>query len=235
MATKVPIEDKDKSHLHHRERLRKRFLQEGLAHFTDEQVIELLLFYAIPRRDVMPIAKALLRHFGSIPTILRASQEELMQVEGVGPNAAALLRLLLPLSQRYMERERKPEQSRDLTEPGAAAAFLIPKCFGSQNEQVWLLCLDAEGRLLYHERIHVGTPNSVIFDVRKIVSTALRVGAAQVILGHNHPGGALKASPADLMSTRSLENALLTLQIQLWDHILVCGDRAISLRDAGGW
>ena len=133
-------------HKGHRERLKARFLEEGLDNFTDIQVLELLLFYAIPQKDTNPIAHELLDHFGSLSQVLEAPVEELKKVNGIKDNAATLLSLITQISRYYqVDCSQRVEV---LTTLDACGAYLVPRFFGRSNETVFLLCLDAKCKVL---------------------------------------------------------------------------------------
>lgn len=145
-------------HSGHRERIRERFLREGLQGFAPHEALEFLLCFAIPQKDVNPLAHSLIERFGSLSAVLEARAEELTQVPGIGPNAAALL-TLLPELMRYYERDRRQERP-CLRNFKAAGAYCRALLRGEKDECVYLLCLDAQGRLLKSVLLRRGTINS---------------------------------------------------------------------------
>lgn len=157
-------------HTGHRARLKAQFLQSGLDALTDIQVLELLLFYANPRRDTNPIAHRLLNQFGSLSAVLDAPPELLGKVNGVGENAALLLHLVPCVCRRYLIDRASYEQVLDSTEK--AGAFLVPYFFGARDEMVYLLCLDAKCKVLDCRMLSVGGVNTASVSVRKIVEAA---------------------------------------------------------------
>jgi len=215
----------------HRERLRRQFLDHGLEALRDYEVLELLLFYAIPRRDTNPIARKLLQHFGSLAAVLDASPSELQQVAGIGENAAVLLQMITPLSRRYLQ--AKTEKSVLLTSSRACGTFLIPYFLGERDELVYLLCLDGKGQLLCCRLLQRGCSNSVGVSIRKAAEIAISCNAASVILSHNHPGGVAVPSVEDYATTDQLHRALEPLGIRLVDHIIVVEDDYMSMADSG--
>ena len=138
----------------HRERIRERFRREGLDSFTDIQVLELLLFYCIPRKDTNPIAHGLLDHFGSLSQVLEAPVEELCKVEGIGESAAVFLKLI-PQAGRYYMNDRA-SQMKLLPTLESCAAYLTPRFIGRTVEMVFLLCLDAKCKVLCCRKIAEG-------------------------------------------------------------------------------
>ena len=202
----------------HRQRLLQRFLREGLDGFDEHNILELLLFYAIPRKDTNELAHRLMDDFGSLAGVLDASAQELQQVEGVGENTAGFLKLLPDLCLASTEQ---------------AGRFLLPRYIGRQEETVLLTCLDGKCRVLSCTVLHKGSLNSSEVNVRKLLTAALKHNAAAVILAHNHPGGVALPSPEDLSTTARIKAALEAADIRLLDHIIVADHDFVSLADSG--
>lgn len=218
-------------HEGHRERVRKRFLQEGLDSFTDIQVLEFLLFYCISRRDTNPIAHALLERFGSLSQVLEAPVEELCKVDGIGESTAVFLRLI-PQAGRFYLKDRV-SQVKILSSLESCAAYLVPFFFGQRVEMVYLLCLDAKCKLLNCTRIAEGNVNAAGLSVRKVVETALAANATSVVLAHNHPGGLAIPSKEDILTTSRVSAALDAVDIHLSDHIIVADNDYVSMVQSG--
>ena len=215
----------------HRERIRERFRREGLDSFTDIQVLELLLFYCIPRKDTNPIAHGLLDRFGSLSQVLEAPVEELCKVEGVGESAAVFLRLI-PQAGRYYMNDRA-SQTKLLPTLESCAAYLTPRFIGRNVETMFLLCLDAKCKVLCCRKIAEGDVNSTGLSPRKIVETALGVNASSVVLAHNHPGGLAIPSWEDIQVTHQIAAALAAVEVKLVDHIIVADDDYVSIVQSG--
>ena len=214
-------------HEGHRARVKKRFLEEGLDHFSDIQALELLLFYAIPRADTNPIAHRLLEHFGSLSQVLEANPVELKKISGVGENGALLLNLIPQMGRFYMtDRASAPGV---LTTLEQCAQYLMPRFFGRKLETVFLLCLDAKCKVLCCREIGEGGTNSTGISIRRVVETALGVNATSVVLAHNHPSGVALPSPEDIQTTRRVAMALQAVEIVLVDHIIVADDDYVSI------
>ncbi len=214
-------------HEGHRARVKKRFLEEGLDHFSDVQALELLLFYAIPRADTNPIAHRLLEHFGSLSQVLEANPEELKKISGVGENGALLLNLIPQMGRFYMtDRASAPGV---LTTLEQCAQYLMPRFFGRKLETVFLLCLDAKCKVLCCREVGEGGTNSTGISIRRVVETALGVNASSVVLAHNHPSGVAIPSPEDIQTTRRVAMALQAVEIVLVDHIIVADDDYVSI------
>lgn len=218
-------------HEGHRERLKERFRKYGLENFDDHNVLELLLVYAIPRKDVNPIAHALLDKFGSLETVFEASVEELCAVPGVGEGAATIIRLIPQVSRRYMiAKGAAHDVIRNSTDAGA---YLVPRYMYERDEVVYMLCLDAVGQVSCCRELSRGVVDSAEISIRKIVETALNYKASGVILAHNHVSGLAIPSAEDEITTRKVAKALELVGVELSDHIVVAGEDYISMADSG--
>ena len=215
----------------HRQRLKERFLKQGLDGFTDIQVLELLLFYALPRRDTNPIAHDLLKRFGSVRQVLEAPVERLTEVEYITENAAVLLKLAPELLRYYQVDKVKEEMP--LVTIQACGDYLKHFFLGRKNETVFLLCLDAKCKVLACREVGEGSVNSANVPIRRVVEIALAEGASTVILAHNHPSGITIPSGEDLATTRRLYAALSTVDVILADHIVVADDDYVSMVQSG--
>ena len=203
----------------HRQRLKQRFLEEGLESFTDIQVLELLLFFSVPRQDTNPIAHALLDHFGSLYQVLEAPVEELRKVKGVGEQSALLLSLMNDVA-RYYQVDRTMRE-KILPTVQACGEYLVPFFFGRNVETVFLLCLDAKCKVLCCKEVGQGSVNSAGISVRKIVETALAANATTVVLAHNHPSGNPAPSQADDTLTGRIRESANLLGVRFLDHIII--------------
>lgn len=219
-------------HQGHRERLRTRFLEDGLDGFEDHQVFELLLFYAIPRADTNPIAHKLMRRFGSLSAVLEADPKDIASVEGMGDKAAAFLSLIPQVTRRYFH-DRGNRDAPRLTSSEVVSEYLVPLMAGRPEEVFYVLCLDSQCRVLYPALIGEGTVKEAHVHPRHVVEEALRHRAASVILAHNHPGGTAKPSNADHQLTAVLVTALGAIGIPVLDHIIVAGEKAYSFAREG--
>jgi DNA repair protein RadC len=217
----------DSVHKGHRERLKQRFLEEGLDNFTDIQVLELLLFYAIPVKDTNPIAHSLLEHFGSLSQVLEADVEELKKIPGIKDHAATLLALVIDLCRYYQV--NCAQQTEILTTLDACGKYLLPYFVGRENETVFLLCLDAKCKVICCRKVGEGSVNSANVPIRRIVEMALDANATTVVLAHNHPSGLALPSADDIQTTHKLAQALSLVDVTLADHIVVSNDDFVSV------
>lgn len=214
-------------HSGHRERVKNRFLKDGLDSFQAHSVLELLLYYAIPLKDTNLIAHRLLQKFGSLSGTFDAPFEELLKVEGIGKSAATLVKLIPQLCRRYQE-----DIDRDkvvIYSYGEAGKRLINKFIGRQNEVVILMLLDSKTRILYCDIVEEGTVNSANVYIKKIVRLSVQYDASYAILSHNHPSGSCLPSKQDLSTTRWVYEALDTVEVRLIDHIIVSGNDYLSI------
>ncbi len=214
----------------HRQRKRDQFLAHGLDSMAEHEALELLLYYAIPRRDTNPIAHELIDRFGSLAGVLAAPWEELAKVPGVGPSAAALI-AMVPQLYRRARASAVNEMILDSVE--RIGAFFREQFTAQNREVLYQLCLDAKGRMLCCKTICEGDVGGVTFNVRKIVENALLYNAVMVALAHNHPSGFAVPSDSDIAATREVRDALAAVHVELVDHIIVADDDYVSLRHTG--
>ncbi len=215
----------------HRETMRQRFMTGGLDAFADHEILELLLYYAIPRRDTNPIAHALMERYGSLPAVLAAPMEDLKRTEGIGESAAVLLHLVPQVCRRARLAQVGEDQVLNSSE--RAGAYLL-ECFdGESREVIYQLCLDRKGKLLACKRLGEGSVASADLDVRRLVENAILTGASAVILAHNHPSGVALPSDGDYTATMRVRAALNAIGIELADHIIVADGDFVSMADSG--
>ena len=218
-------------HEGHRERKKHQLRHFGLEPFADHEVLEVLLFYAIPRRDTNPIAHELLRRFGSLEAVLNATVEELTKVPGVGESAALLLRLIPQVQRRAAAGPRG--RAVILNTPEKVGDFLQKQYIGQVHEVVYQLCLDQKGKLLTCCRLAEGSGSSADFNLRSILMNALQCGATRVAIAHNHPSGVALPSHQDVIATEKVRRALDAVGIALIDHIVVADGDYVSMAQNG--
>lgn len=218
-------------HEGHRKRMKDRFFHEGLDHFSEFEALEILLYYAIPRKDTNPIAHSLIDHFGSLAQVLDASVEELEQVSGVSQNVAILMKLVTEMGRLYMV--KRTEDNKILKTIRDCGEYLKPYFFGRTNETVFLLCLDAKCKVIGCRKVGEGSVNSANVPIRRIVEMALNSNATSVVLSHNHPSGVAVPSDEDIATTRRVAAALSMVDIILVDHIVVADDDFVSMVHSG--
>ena len=214
----------------HREKMRHRFCETGLEGFADHEALELLLYYAIPRRDTNELAHRLLTRYGSLSALLQAPIEDLRRVEGVGESAAVLLKLVPAF---VYKAQRSAGQETVLNSTEKAGRYLLSCFAGERNEVIYQLCLDRKGKLLARKRLSEGGSAAAELNIRRLVENALLSSASAVILSHNHPSGIALPSREDYATTQQAQDALRTIGVELLDHIIVAEDDYVSLADSG--
>lgn len=221
-----------KPHYHgHRDRLRARFAQKGADALADYELLELYLFRSIPRRDVKPIAKALIEKFGSFAETISAPIERLTEVKGISEKIALDLKILqagaLKLGQESI-------MGRPLLSSWTA---LLDYCRGAmqfeEKEQFRVLFLDRRNRLIADEVLGRGTIDSAPVYPREVVKRALELGATAIILAHNHPSGDPTPSQSDITMTKTIVTAAKAIGISVHDHLIIGRQNTVSFKTLG--
>lgn len=215
----------------HRQRMKERFIEHGLDNFDDINILELILFYAMPRRDVNPIAHALLDRFGTLGEVVSAPIEALTEVDGIGENAAVLLRLIPQVSRRCMISDTSAVNILNSSEK--AGSYLMPFFMHQKDEVVFAVFLDAKYKVINCRKISQGEVNSAEVSTRTLVKAALEHNASAVILAHNHTSDIAIPSSDDQRTTAKLKAALAAVDITLADHIVIAADDFVSMMDSG--
>lgn len=215
----------------HRERMKSRFVEAGLDGFNDHNALEMLLFYAVPRKDTNILAHRLLKRFGSYAAVLEASFEELTAVEGIGENAATLLKLVPAVGKRYLERKSMPDNN--INSSREAGEYFVSKFMYEVNELSYALLLNSTNGIIACKQISRGIVNATEMSIRMLVEAAIKNGAVKIILSHNHPGTLPLPSKEDEYCTQMIKKALDLVDIKLIDHIIVSGKEFHSLYKSG--
>ena len=215
----------------HRENMRRRFRKAGMNAFADHEALEMLLFYAIPRRDTNEIAHNLLNRFGTLEAVFSATPEELQQVDGVGENVAVLLRLVPEIVKKARLSDQRRAIILDSSEK--LGEYLLELFRGERNEVIFQLCLDRKGKLLACQRIGDGSADCSEMNIRRMVENALSSSATSVVLAHNHPSGIALPSQEDYVTTDRVVAALRTVGVPLSDHIIVADNDYVSMVESG--
>ncbi|HOK43755.1 MAG TPA: DNA repair protein RadC [Thermoclostridium caenicola] len=218
-------------HAGHRERVRERFMEEGLDGFKDHEILELLLYYCVRQRDTNALAHRMLMEYGTLHDLLEAHPRDIARRCRVSLNTATLISLCVPLARRYMN--RKWGERPVLNSSFKAGEYAMTLFAGRIYEAFFAICLDSQNRVNHAALVHEGTINEAPVYPRLIVETALRHKASSVILAHNHPGGSLKPSVADIEVTKKIYAALKSISINVVDHIIVAGQSYTSFAEQG--
>ena len=208
-------------HAGHRDRMRQKFVDGDAALLADHEILEMLLYTALPRRDTNDLAHRLIETFGSLAGVLEADPNRITALTGLGPNTACFLSLLGEAARRYAADKLKPKNENPVFDtPESVAKFLFPRFIGQTKERAYLLLFDNSMRLLDCFHVGDGSVGSVLMSVRRIAERAYAKQAAAAILAHNHPGGLAMPSGDDLRVTRQLADALELLEVPLIEHFV---------------
>lgn len=218
-------------HAGHRQRMKERFIQGGLDGFAPHEVLELLLFYAIPQRDVNPLAHRLIERYGSLHAVLEAPADELANTEGIGPNAAVLLSLVGKTARKIEESRRQARK--EIKNRADAVEHCTALLRGLREEHFYAVCLNGKMELIQSVLIARGTLSEVQAYPRQVAEAVLRCNAHSVVICHNHPGGSSIPSQQDVEITRVLGSVLASLDVALADHIIVSDRGALSMVSCG--
>ena len=215
----------------HRARLRERLLTGGAEALADYEVLEYLLFAAIPRGDTKPIAKALIARFGSLAGVLNADPKALQRVKGVGENSAASLKAVAIAARRMARGEivKKPV----LGSWQALIDYLTTDMAHLTVERVRILYLDTRNRLIEDHHLGDGSIDEAAIHPREVIRRAMDVGASAMILVHNHPSGSPEPSRADIQITQRIAEAGRLLGVTVHDHVIIGREGHTSLRSKG--
>jgi len=220
----------DSVHKGHRERLREKCIKNGLESFAPHEVLELLLFNTIARKDTNPLAHELLnKYHGNIAKVFRADIEELKTVPGIGDNSAFLIHLIPQIVRYYTLAESEHDVFLGTTEK--LGEFAVALCMGKKEEDLFVICLDSNKNLKDYTLIEKGSVNQVNINIRKIAEYAMRESAVNLVLVHNHPNGSRFPSKNDKVHTFEIIKALSKLSINILDHIVVAGDMYYSMNE----
>ena len=221
---------KDPEGLHegHRERLKKRFLDaNSFEGWEEHQILELLLFYSIPRIDTNGIAHVLLNEFGSIAGVFDADYEDLIKIKNISPNSATLLKMIPKFTSVYYNSTNKKTIYND--------SKLLKNLFkahltGLDHEELWVACFTGKLELITCELVSQGVVNGAPLQMRKLMEIVMKANAASIAIAHNHPKGKAVPSSEDIAVTREIKSDMERVQVSLLDHIIVGEDDTISLR-----
>ena len=215
----------------HRERLRQKFLMAGMAAFHEYEAVEFLLTCAIPRRDVKPQAKTLLRKFGSLRAIVDAEIGDLERISGVGKKSAIVIKFIKEFAAFYLMQKAKEKPQIACT--SELLDFVRMAMGGKKDEEFCVIYLDAQNQIIEFETVQQGIANQAVVYPRQVLEKALRKKASALILAHNHPSGHVRPSDADIRLTRTIQETARALDILIHDHIIIGENRFFSFREEG--
>lgn len=216
-------------HKGHRERLKQRFLEEGLNSFAPHEILELFLYPYIPQKDTNPIAHALIERFGSLTAVIESNPSDLASIPNMTTNAAIYISLLKQIIPLYLsEKSKLPETIGNRFQ----ALEYFQALIGLDGaEQVYLLCLNSKSKVLKTEHLAEGNISKCNLSIKSIIETSLRHKAFYIILSHNHPSGDCSPSLQDITFTQYLHYTAKMLNITLIDHFIVSRESYFSFSD----
>lgn len=212
--------------------MRERFCESGLSSFADHNVLELILFYSVPRKDTNELAHGLLNHFGSLTAVFEASVERLMEVPGITYNSAVLIKLFTEVGKRYAV--SKHDKGFIFKDSKQVAKYVSSLFIGESTELFYVICLNGRNQIISSDKHSNGSVNSTSVSIPVVLDTVARHKASGVILAHNHPSTVATPSNDDIETTQKLDKLLKEMRITLIDHIIVgCDGKCVSLNDLG--
>ncbi|MHB9099665.1 MAG: RadC family protein [Syntrophales bacterium] len=215
----------------HRKRLKQKFTASGMEAFHEHEVLELLLTYAVPQKDVKPPAKELLRIFGSLKGVVDAEIADLVRVKGIGEHSAILFKLIKEIAALYLKQRAK--EKRQVTCTTELIDFCRTVMGGKRDEEFCVIYLDAQNQIIEFETIQKGVVNQAVVYPRQVLESALKKKASAIILAHNHHSGHVRPSDADIRLTKTIQETAKVLDILVHDHIIIGENRFFSFREEG--
>ena len=215
-------------HAGHRKRMRKRLAENGIESFEEHEMLEMLLYASHTRGNTNEIAHELIKTFGSLANVFNADIDSLQKIDGVGVSTATLLHLQGKLTSSYM---RSLFQNTSAQMTGVDVGNYVCSLFAGHehHEILYILCFDDEGRLLGSDIIRQGSMRYIHLDSRNVIDIAFKRKASMVVMAHNHPGGNPIPSPDDVNATRIIELGLNSIEVVLWDHLVIARGGFVSL------
>ncbi len=221
------------SYYGHRERLRKRFLAGGGRDMPDYELLELLLTIALPRKDVKPLAKDLIKKFGTFADVVSAPLEELVAFPGVKENTAAVLKIVRECAVRLSWERLQNSDAPIINSYDLMVDYCRTAMAHQDIEEFRIIFLNAKLRVIGEESQQRGTVDHVYIHPREVIKSAMMKGASAIILVHNHPSGSVTPSKADIEITRKIKEAADAVSIRLFDHLVISKSDCFSFRDKG--
>ena len=223
----------EKDYIGHRQRIKERFLLGQGKDMADYEFLELLLTYSIPRKDTKPLAKALIKKFGSFAKVIFANKEALMSFPGLKENSTILFDVIREAAIRMTWQNLASNDAPLITTWDNLLDYCRMKMANKTREEMVLLMMDAKYRIIAEEVQQRGTTDMVAVHPTEVVRSALANNAKYVVMVHNHPSGALEPSRHDLIVTEQVKTALDGVGIKLHEHLIVCENGYYSFREHG--
>lgn len=218
-------------HNGHRERVKKKFLEQGFSDATPKhEILELILFFSVPRKDTNELAHQLLKEFGSLSGVLNAPVSELTKFPNITENTVALFKVIMEAARVYnTEGVSKNTIFTSIEEIGT---YLLGRFAGITEEQFSVVSLDNKGKFIAYDVLSKGDIRTVGVSSRKVIEVMLERRAGMVVLAHNHPGGVALPSDVDLETTKRIGEALSHIGVRLFDHIVIADGDFVSFKQS---
>jgi DNA repair protein RadC len=213
----------------HRQRIKSKFRESGISGWHDYEILELILSYAIPRKDTKPIAKNLIEKFENLNNVINADIKDLIEVKGISEHTAIFIHLFKDISLKLLE--KKMYTINLVSSPDTAYDYLKIIIGNSSDENFIAIFLNHRNLVIASEILQKGTIDEAVVYPRKVVERALYHHAANIVISHNHPAGSLEPSVDDIKVTKQIKDALKTIDIGLLDHIIVTKNGYYSFRE----
>ena len=223
--------DNKNIHEGHRQRVKERFLNHGLDSFTEIQILETLLFYAVPKKDTNETAHLLINTFGSLKKVFEARYEDLTKVKGIGDNAASLIKFFQMASKKYLELAYRDTKEKTYNTPKKLKQYCMQLFLGEKKEMIYAIALDCDLAIIGREALNTGEPDKVFLSYRKLTEFVHKSNATRIVLTHNHPNGAEMVSRNDIEVTSDAAELLDQISVELVDHIVVGKTGATSMKE----
>ena len=220
-------------YLGHRKRLRERFILGEGKDMPDYELLELLLMIAIPRRDVKPIAKRLIKKFGSFADVINASIEDLQQIEGIKETSATVLKIVKAAALRMSWQNLSSTDAPVISNWDTMVDYCRSSMGYLDVEEFHIIFLNSKLQVISEEVQQRGTINQVAIHPREVIKSAINKGATAIILAHNHPSGDVTPSKADLQVTKQIKEAAHLVNIELIDHLIISKNLVYGFKDHG--
>lgn len=216
-------------HKGHRKRLKEKYLNDGIDNFAEHEILELMLYYALPQKDTNPLAHKLLENFGSISAVMDAPTSHLLNL-GITENVAAFIKLIPDLTRIYYDDKFNNKSKR--IDTSNLCEYFKYKFLGRSVEHFHLLLMDGKYNELYSGVISKGSLTATNVPIRKIIELSVLYNATYAVIAHNHLSGIALPSKSDLFATQTVVKALKLIDISLLDHIIIADEDATSLMDS---
>lgn len=223
------VNEKSKLHEGHRDRMRTRFRETGFDGFTEHEIIEMLLFYACPRRDTNEIAHILINRFGGFAGVMDADYEELNTVNYITDSAATLLKMIPKLMPIYSNSKNSDTEYNDAAK---LKALFEPYFVGLTHEEFRIACFDNNLKLINNVAVNSGDPSGAPVDIRRLVEIALREKAVSIAIAHNHPKAPPTPSNQDIMTTQTIIEVMRNIRIGFLDHIIIGENETLAMKES---